>query len=70
MPTGTVKWFDADRRFGFIEPDGGDTDVFVHITAVKECGLAGLHQGQRIRYEVGQDSAGRTCALDLELLDP
>ena len=55
MATGTVKWFNATKRFGFIEPDGGGADVFVHISAVERAGLQDLHEGQKIAYEVVPD---------------
>ena len=52
MATGTVKWFNPTKGFGFIKPESGDTDVFVHITAVEKAGLGTLTEGQRISYEV------------------
>ena len=62
MATGTVKWFNAQKGFGFIQPAGGGKDVFVHISAVERAGLAGLNEGQKISYDVvnerGKDSAG------------
>jgi cold shock protein len=62
MPTGTVKWFNATKGFGFIQPESGGKDVFVHITAVQAAGLKGLNDGQRVSYEVqmerGKESAG------------
>ena len=62
MASGTVKWFNATKGFGFIQPDSGDKDVFVHISAVERAGLAGLNEGQKISYDVvnerGKDSAG------------
>jgi cold shock protein len=62
MATGTVKWFNATKGFGFIQPESGGKDVFVHITAVQAAGLQGLNDGQRVSYEVqmerGKESAG------------
>jgi CspA family cold shock protein len=62
MAIGTVKWFNASKGFGFIQPEGGSKDVFVHITAVQAAGLKGLNDGQRVSYEVqmerGKESAG------------
>ena len=52
MATGTVKWFNATKGFGFIQPDNGGKDVFVHISAVERAGLNGLREGQKISYEV------------------
>ena len=61
MATGTVKWFNATKGFGFIQPDGGGKDVFVHISAVERAGLSTLNEGQTVQYEVtsnrGKDSA-------------
>ena len=52
MATGTVKWFNAPKGFGFIQPDSGGKDVFLHISAVERAGLQGLHEGQKISYDV------------------
>ncbi len=52
MATGTVKWFNAQKGFGFIQPEGGGKDVFVHISAVQAAGLRGLDEGQKVTYEV------------------
>lgn len=68
MATGTVKWFNKLKGFGFIEPDGGGSDVFVHITAVEKAGLSALEAGQRLRF-VLKDKHGKTSAGDLGLLD-
>jgi CspA family cold shock protein len=61
VATGTVKWFNASKGFGFIQPDGGGKDVFVHISAVERAGLSGLNEGQKVTYEVvanrGKESA-------------
>ena len=62
MATGTVKWFNATKGFGFIQPDDGGKDVFVHISAVEKAGLSNLNEGAKISYEViqdrGKESAG------------
>ena len=55
MASGTVKWFNGQKGYGFIQPDEGGADVFVHITAVQRSGLAGLDEGQKISYEIVQD---------------
>lgn len=65
MATGTVKWFNATKGFGFITPDDGGKDVFVHITAVQAAGLQGLKDGQRIAYELKNDR-GKTAAANLK----
>ncbi len=69
MPTGTVKWFDPAKHFGFIGPDDGSADVFVYISAVKEAGLNILTQGQKVEYEVVSQPDGRTAAGNLKLVD-
>ncbi len=58
MTTGTVKWFNAAKGFGFITPDEGDKDVFVHVTAVEEAGMAPLTEGQRVNFDVIDDTKG------------
>ena len=65
MATGTVKWFNPTKGFGFIEPESGDKDVFVHISAVEKAGMASLSEGQRISYELITDK-GRTSAGNLQ----
>ena len=65
MATGTVKWFNAQKGFGFIQPSDGGKDVFVHISAVERAGLNGLHEGQKITYEIQQDR-GKEAAVNLE----
>jgi CspA family cold shock protein len=67
MATGTVKWFNASKGFGFIQPESGGKDVFVHITAVQAAGLQGLNDGQRVSYEV-QMERGKESASSLKLL--
>ena len=65
MATGTVKWFNASKGFGFIEPENGGSDVFVHISAVEAAGLRGLDDGQKIEFEV-QEEKGKQSACNLK----
>ncbi len=69
MPTGTVKWYNPTKRFGFIEPEEGDTDIFVHVTAVEAAGLATLQEGQKIQYELATGEDGRSSATDLVIAE-
>ena len=64
MPTGTVKWFNPDKGFGFIQPEDGGKDVFVHITAVQAAGLQSLNENQRVTYEVVTER-GKQAAANL-----
>jgi len=66
MPVGTVKFFNSDKGYGFIAPDGGGKDSFVHISAVERAGMATLSQDQRLRYEVEADRRGKESAVNLE----
>ncbi|MEM6896382.1 MAG: cold-shock protein [Pseudomonadota bacterium] len=68
MPMGTVKWFNTTKGYGFIEPDGGGKDVFVHISAVERAGLTGLADNQKISFEVIEGRDGRTMAGELKAL--
>lgn len=68
MPTGTVKWFNTTKGFGFIAPDDGGKDVFVHISAVERSGLTGLADNQKVKYEMQAGRDGRESAGNLELL--
>jgi len=69
MTTGTVKWFNPDKGFGFIEPKGGGNDVFVHITAVERAGLKGLKEGDTIEFELQVDKQrGKSSAENLQLV--
>jgi cold shock protein len=65
MASGTVKWFNFTKGFGFIQPDSGGKDVFVHISAVERAGLNGLNEGQKISYEI-QTERGREAAVNLK----
>jgi CspA family cold shock protein len=67
MATGTVKWFNTEKGFGFIQPSDGGKDVFVHITAVKAAGLMSLMEGQQIEYEM-KTERGKTAAGDLKII--
>ena len=64
MATGTVKWFNATKGFGFIQPDGGSADVFVHISAVERAGMRSLNDGQKIKYELVQDKRSGKSSAD------
>jgi len=68
MPTGTVKWFNSTKGYGFIAPDGGGKDIFVHVSAVERAGLKGLNDNQKIAYELLSGRDGRESAGDLRLL--
>ena len=68
MPTGTVKWFNTTKGYGFIAPDDGGKDVFVHISAVARSGLTGLADNQKVGYELQDGRDGRQMAGDLTLL--
>ena len=67
MANGTVKWFNPTKGFGFIQPDDGGKDVFVHISAVEAAGLTGLADDQKIAYEMEEDRSGRMSAGSLKL---
>ena len=64
MATGTVKWFNATKGFGFIQPDAGGTDIFVHISAVERAGLSSLNEGQKVSYEIVADRRSGKSAAD------
>ncbi len=70
MTTGTVKWFNAQKGFGFIAPDDGGSDAFVHISAVERAGLSDLREGQKLGFELVSDrKSGKMSADKLEVLD-
>ena len=66
MPNGTVKWFNNNKGFGFITPEDGGADVFVHISEVEKSGLKGLNEGQKVSYELYPDRLGRMTAVNLK----
>ena len=68
MATGTVKWFNPAKGFGFIEPEDGSSDAFVHISAVERAGLSSLNEGQKVSYELQAGQNGKSSAENLSLL--
>ena len=69
MPNGTVKWFNTAKGFGFIQPDDGGADVFVHISAVERSGLSTLNEGQKVSFEEERDpKRGKTSAVNIKAL--
>ncbi|MEQ8709822.1 MAG: cold-shock protein [Rhodospirillales bacterium] len=69
MATGTVKWFNPTKGFGFIEPSEGGNDAFVHITAVQRAGLDSLTEGQKVSFELQRGNNGKASAEDLKIID-
>ena len=69
MPTGTVKWFNATKGYGFIEPEDGSKDAFVHISAVERAGLGTLREGQKVRFEVQPGRDGKSSAEELSVVE-
>ncbi|MGH7122837.1 MAG: cold-shock protein [Stellaceae bacterium] len=66
MSIGTVKWFNSTKGFGFIQPEDGAKDVFVHVSAVERSGLGSLNEGQKVSFELERDRQGRTSAVNLQ----
>ena len=69
MPTGTVKFFNSTKGYGFIQPEDGGPDAFVHISAVERAGMQTLNQDQKVSYELEQDRRGKTSAVNLQPAD-
>ena len=69
MPIGTVKFFNDAKGYGFIQPDGGGTDAFVHISAVERAGMQTLRQDQRLTFDMEQDKRGKMSAVNLQAAD-
>lgn len=69
MATGTVKWFNLSKGFGFIEPSDGSKDAFVHISSVERAGLTSLREGQKVSYDLQPGQNGKTSAENLALID-
>ena len=68
MAIGTVKWFNTKKGYGFIAPEGGDKDVFVHISALEKAGLNGLDEGQKVEYEMAENK-GKESAVNLSVVE-
>ncbi|MDE1903933.1 MAG: cold-shock protein [Alphaproteobacteria bacterium] len=68
MAIGTVKWFNAQKGYGFIAPESGGKDVFVHISAVERAGIGSLNEGQKVSFDLEQSQQGRTSAANLKLV--
>jgi CspA family cold shock protein len=66
MTIGTVKWFNAQKGYGFIQPEDGSQDVFVHISAVERAGMGNLHEGQKLSFELERGDRGKTSAVNLK----
>ena len=66
MTIGTVKWFNSQKGYGFIQPEDGSKDVFVHLSAVARAGMGNLHEGQRLSFELERGNQGKTSAVNLQ----
>ena len=69
MSKGKVKWFNTTKGYGFIEPDEGGSDAFIHISAVQEAGLSELAEGQAVEYEMAEAKNGKLCAMTIKVVD-
>ena len=69
MASGTVKWFNPTKGYGFVQPDSGGKDVFIHISAVERAGLSTLNEGQKVNYEITEDGNGRSSADQITIAD-
>ena len=68
MATGTVKWFNGTKGYGFIQPDDGSKDVFVHVSAVERAGMSDLREGQKVEYDLERGQQGKTSAVNLKAI--
>jgi len=68
VASGTVKWFNAQKGYGFIQPESGSKDVFVHISAVERAGIGALNEGQKVSFDLEQGQQGKTSAANLKLV--
>ena len=66
MSVGTVKWFNAQKGYGFIQPDDGSKDVFVHVSAVERAGMSSLNEGQKLSFDLERGQQGKTSAVNLQ----
>ncbi len=69
MAIGTVKWFNVNKGYGFIQPEGGGKDTFVHISAVEQAGINSLNEGQRVEFEIQPGQDGKSSAENLKLIE-
>jgi CspA family cold shock protein len=67
LSNGTVKWFNSQKGYGFIQPDDGQKDVFVHISALERAGISNLQEGQKVSYDLERGQQGKTSAVNLQL---
>lgn len=67
MSVGTVKWFNATKGYGFIQPEDGGADVFVHVSAVQRAGLSGLNEGQKVSFDLERGQKGKMAAVNLKV---